>query len=269
MRSTNQLLSSPERTAELAGRLSRRCSSAASAGCTPPRATCRPSNRWRASTAAESARSSSTSRRRRRARRGRRGQGCQFAHQQCRGGDDRRSRRHADRAIRDNMETNFFGVLNVTNAFLPGLEQRKGAIVNMLTLVALASMPMLAAYNASKAAGWSLTQTLRADLAKRGVSVLQRVSRRGRHRHDPRVPNAEDAGDRGGARDPRRHRSRRGRHLPRPHGATALRGLAPRPQGGGATVRVDVRPGTDHAGRSNDHRDVRSMAATRSSGTRA
>ena len=74
--------------------------------------------------------------------------------------------------IRDNMETNFFGVLNVTNAFLPGLEQRQGAIVNMLTLVALASMPALAAYNASKAAGWSLTQTLRADLAKHGVSVF-------------------------------------------------------------------------------------------------
>jgi NAD(P)-dependent dehydrogenase (short-subunit alcohol dehydrogenase family) len=74
--------------------------------------------------------------------------------------------------IRDSMETNFFGVLNVTNAFLPGLEQRKGAIVNMLTLVALASMPGLAAYNASKAAGWSLTQTLRADLAKRGVAVF-------------------------------------------------------------------------------------------------
>jgi NAD(P)-dependent dehydrogenase (short-subunit alcohol dehydrogenase family) len=74
--------------------------------------------------------------------------------------------------IRDNMETNFFGLLNVTNAFLPGLEQRKGAIVNMLTLVALASMPALAAYNASKAAAWSLTQTLRADLAKRGVSVF-------------------------------------------------------------------------------------------------
>lgn len=74
--------------------------------------------------------------------------------------------------IRDNMETNFFGLLNVTNAFLPSLEQRHGAVVNMLTLVALASMPALAAYNASKAAGWSLTQTLRADLARRGVSVF-------------------------------------------------------------------------------------------------
>jgi NAD(P)-dependent dehydrogenase (short-subunit alcohol dehydrogenase family) len=74
-------------------------------------------------------------------------------------------------AIREHMETNFFGALNVTNAFIPVLESRKGAIVNMLTFVALASMPVLAAYNASKAAGWSLTQSLRADLGKRGISV--------------------------------------------------------------------------------------------------
>jgi NAD(P)-dependent dehydrogenase (short-subunit alcohol dehydrogenase family) len=72
---------------------------------------------------------------------------------------------------REAMETNFFGVLNVTNAFIPVLEPRHGAIVNMLTVVALASMPALAAYNASKAAGWSLTQSLRADLGKRGISV--------------------------------------------------------------------------------------------------
>jgi NAD(P)-dependent dehydrogenase (short-subunit alcohol dehydrogenase family) len=74
--------------------------------------------------------------------------------------------------VRESMETNFFGMLNVTNAFIPVLEQRNGTIVNMLTVVALASMPMLAAYNASKAAGWSLTQSLRADLGKRGISVV-------------------------------------------------------------------------------------------------
>ena len=74
-------------------------------------------------------------------------------------------------AVRDNMETNFFGTLNVINAFVPTLAQHHGAIVNMLTLVALASMPGLAAYNASKAAALSLTQSFRADLAKRGISV--------------------------------------------------------------------------------------------------
>jgi NAD(P)-dependent dehydrogenase (short-subunit alcohol dehydrogenase family) len=73
--------------------------------------------------------------------------------------------------VRHSMETNFFGVLNVTSAFIPVLEAHKGTLVNMLTLVAMASMPALAAYNASKAAGWSLTQSLRADLGKRGIAV--------------------------------------------------------------------------------------------------
>jgi NAD(P)-dependent dehydrogenase (short-subunit alcohol dehydrogenase family) len=74
-------------------------------------------------------------------------------------------------AIREHMETNFFGAWNVTNAFIPVLEARKGTIVNVLTFVELESMPILAAYNASKAAGWSLTQSLRADPGKRGISV--------------------------------------------------------------------------------------------------
>ena len=74
-------------------------------------------------------------------------------------------------AVRDNMETNFFGLLNVTTAFVPVLERNKGSIVNILTLLSLASMPGVAAYNASKAAGWSLTQSFRADLAKRGIRM--------------------------------------------------------------------------------------------------
>ena len=73
--------------------------------------------------------------------------------------------------VRHNMETNFFGMLHVTNAFVPQLEAGRGAVVNMLTLVALASMPGLAAYNASKAAALSLTQSFRADLGKRGIAV--------------------------------------------------------------------------------------------------
>jgi NAD(P)-dependent dehydrogenase (short-subunit alcohol dehydrogenase family) len=74
-------------------------------------------------------------------------------------------------AVRGNMETNFFGLLNVTTPFVPILERNKGSIVNILTLLSLASMPGVAAYNASKAAGWSLTQSFRADLAKRGIRV--------------------------------------------------------------------------------------------------
>lgn len=74
-------------------------------------------------------------------------------------------------AVRGNMETNFFGLLNVINAFAPVLERRRGSVVNILTLLSLFSIPGVAAYNASKAAGWSLTQSFRADLAKRGIRV--------------------------------------------------------------------------------------------------
>jgi NAD(P)-dependent dehydrogenase (short-subunit alcohol dehydrogenase family) len=71
-----------------------------------------------------------------------------------------------------NFAVNFFGLLHVTRAFAPVLTAQRGAVVNLLTLVALASMPGLGVYNASKAAAWSLTQSLRADFAKRQVKVF-------------------------------------------------------------------------------------------------
>src|SRR6185503_2756583 len=52
-------------------------------------------------------------------------------------------------AVRGNMETNFFGLLNVITSFVPVLELNEGSIVNILTLLSLASMPGVAAYNAS------------------------------------------------------------------------------------------------------------------------
>lgn len=72
-----------------------------------------------------------------------------------------------------NFSTNFFGKLNLARAFAPVIERNGGGgIVNLLTLVALASMPGLAIYNASKAAAWSMTQSLRASLAGKGISVF-------------------------------------------------------------------------------------------------
>ncbi len=60
----------------------------------------------------------------------------------------------------------------MTRAFVPTIErQTPAAIVNVLTLVALASMPGLGVYNASKTAAWSLTQSLRADLRSRNIAV--------------------------------------------------------------------------------------------------
>lgn len=78
----------------------------------------------------------------------------------------------ADRAdIEQDMRTNFFGPLAVTRALLPVLKESGGAVVNMLTLVALGSMPGIGGYSASKAAAFSMTQALRAELAPLGIRV--------------------------------------------------------------------------------------------------
>jgi short-subunit dehydrogenase len=62
-------------------------------------------------------------------------------------------------------------MLATTNAFLPLLKRSKGAIVNNLSLAALAPLPIIPAYSISKAAALSLTQSLRALLSAQGVQV--------------------------------------------------------------------------------------------------
>jgi NAD(P)-dependent dehydrogenase (short-subunit alcohol dehydrogenase family) len=59
----------------------------------------------------------------------------------------------------------------VTEALLPSLTQGRGRIVNVVSIGALAAVPVLPAYTASKAAAFSVTQSLRALLAGRAVSV--------------------------------------------------------------------------------------------------
>jgi NAD(P)-dependent dehydrogenase (short-subunit alcohol dehydrogenase family) len=74
-------------------------------------------------------------------------------------------------AIGQHFAVNLFGVFNVTRAFLPLLKRSKGAIVNNLSLVALAALPVIPAYSISKAAAFNMTQSLRALLASQGVTV--------------------------------------------------------------------------------------------------
>jgi short-subunit dehydrogenase len=59
----------------------------------------------------------------------------------------------------------------VTQAFLPSLARSRSAIVNVLSLASLAGVPFDSLYAISKAAAFSLSQSLRALLAGRGVSV--------------------------------------------------------------------------------------------------
>jgi NAD(P)-dependent dehydrogenase (short-subunit alcohol dehydrogenase family) len=78
----------------------------------------------------------------------------------------------SDRAgIERHLAVNLFGTLGVTQAFVPLLAQSRGAIVNVLSLAALAGVPFSPAYSISKAAAFSLTQSLRALWAGRGVNV--------------------------------------------------------------------------------------------------
>jgi short-subunit dehydrogenase len=78
----------------------------------------------------------------------------------------------ADRtALERLLAVNFFGMHDVTQAFLPLLTRARGAIVNNLSLAALAPLPFNPAYGISKAAAFSMTRSLRALLAGRGVSV--------------------------------------------------------------------------------------------------
>lgn len=74
--------------------------------------------------------------------------------------------------IMRDLDTNYYGTLHMVRAFAPVIsENGGGAIVNLLTLVALASMPGLGGYSASKAAAFSLTQAIRAELQHQGIAV--------------------------------------------------------------------------------------------------
>jgi NAD(P)-dependent dehydrogenase (short-subunit alcohol dehydrogenase family) len=74
--------------------------------------------------------------------------------------------------IEQDFATNFFGTLAATKAFLPALERATpGALVNILSVVSLATMPALGGYSAAKAASYSATQALRGELAKKHITV--------------------------------------------------------------------------------------------------
>ena len=74
-------------------------------------------------------------------------------------------------SIVQQLAVNLFGTLQVARAFLPLLKRSKGAIVNNLSLVALAPLPVVPGYSISKAAASNMTQSLRAILAGEGVTV--------------------------------------------------------------------------------------------------
>jgi NAD(P)-dependent dehydrogenase (short-subunit alcohol dehydrogenase family) len=73
--------------------------------------------------------------------------------------------------LEQHLAVNLFGTFKVTQAFLPLLRRSQGAIINNLSLVALAPLPIIPTYSISKAAAFSLTQSLRTLVAGQGVTV--------------------------------------------------------------------------------------------------
>jgi NAD(P)-dependent dehydrogenase (short-subunit alcohol dehydrogenase family) len=75
--------------------------------------------------------------------------------------------------FRAQMETNFFGPLNVTRAVLPGMrQQRSGQVITITSTAGLIGQEFCAAYAASKFAleGWM--ESLRYDLAPYGITTM-------------------------------------------------------------------------------------------------
>ncbi|MFY9918778.1 MAG: SDR family oxidoreductase [Mycobacterium sp.] len=74
--------------------------------------------------------------------------------------------------IRLEMETHYFGTLQVIRAFVPVIEANGGgAILDVLSVLSWVHAAKFGAYAAAKAAGWAMTDALREELAPRGIHV--------------------------------------------------------------------------------------------------
>ena len=78
----------------------------------------------------------------------------------------------SDKEIRDQFETNVFGLLNVTRAVLPILrKQRSGHILNISSLAGRLGIPTMGIYNGSKFALEGISESLASELKPFGIKV--------------------------------------------------------------------------------------------------
>ena len=120
-------------------------------------------------------------------------------------------------ALEQHLAVNLFGTYDVTRALLPALTGSRGAVVNVLSLAAVAALPFTPTYSISKAAAFNLTQSLRALLADRGVRVHAVLTWPRGHGYDTRSRHTEGLAGVGRASDLRRSREGRGGDPPRSH----------------------------------------------------
>ena len=76
-------------------------------------------------------------------------------------------------AARTEMETNYFGTLQMCRAFAPVLAHiGGGALVNVLSIASWLTSPFNGSYGASKSAEWALTNAIRVELRSAGTLVV-------------------------------------------------------------------------------------------------
>lgn len=76
-------------------------------------------------------------------------------------------------ALRQQFETNVFGLMELTNLAIPVMRrQGQGRIINISSVLGVISMPFRGAYNASKYAVEGLSDTLRLELKASNIKVI-------------------------------------------------------------------------------------------------
>jgi len=78
----------------------------------------------------------------------------------------------SDAEMRRQFDTNVFGLMSVTRAFLPGMRARRaGRIINVSSMGGRVTLPYFGVYNATKYAVESLSDALRYELRPFGIDV--------------------------------------------------------------------------------------------------
>jgi NAD(P)-dependent dehydrogenase (short-subunit alcohol dehydrogenase family) len=75
--------------------------------------------------------------------------------------------------LREQLETNLFGMLHVSRGFAGILGKNGGgAILNILSILSWVNTPKIGGYGITKAAAWGLTNSLRHELRAQGTQVV-------------------------------------------------------------------------------------------------
>jgi short-subunit dehydrogenase len=78
----------------------------------------------------------------------------------------------SDSELRKQYETNVFGLMSVTRAFVPRMRERgEGRVINVGSVGGRVTFPLMGVYNSTKYAVESLSDALRVELAAFGISV--------------------------------------------------------------------------------------------------